>query len=295
MQRPPRRTLGRDDLVLSAGTIPNATFRERVAAARAGGFAAISVRVRDVVRAREQEGLTDDDLRALLDEHGLVVAEMEALGDWRPGAQLGRRQVRADEMLALAQALGARSISVVDGPGEPLPVEAAAAAFAALCDRAAALDLLLHLEFWPGSRVDLATAARIVEAADRPNGGILVDAWHLARTAGGRELLRTVPGGRILALQLCDSPLVDGPEPDYMSATLERRLLPGEGELDLVGLLRELDAAGCAAPISVEVWSKELAARPPLEVARRAGDAMCAVLARARGDAAAEPRGGSSA
>ncbi|MEW6267752.1 MAG: TIM barrel protein [Thermodesulfobacteriota bacterium] len=279
-----RRSLGRDDLVLCAGTIPNASFRERVAAARAGGFAGISLRVRDYARAHAEEGLSDDDVRALLDEHALAVAELEVLSDWRPGAQVGRRQARADEVFAVAEAIGARSISVVDGPGEPLATEPAAEAFAALCDRAAPLGLLLHLEFWPGSGVDLATAARIVAAADRPNGGILVDTWHLARTARGDELLREVPGKRVLALQVSDSPRVAGPEPDYMAATLERRLVPGEGALDLAGFIRRLDAGGCEAPVGVEVWSKALAAAPPLEVARRVGDAMRAVLAAARGD-----------
>jgi len=277
-----RRPLGPDDLVLCAGTIPHASLRERVAAARAGGFAGISLRVRDYTRARDEEGLSEDDVRALLDEHEVAVAELEVLSDWRPGAPVGRKQARADEVLEVAAAVGARSISVVEGPGEPIAVEPAAEAFAELCDRAAPLGLLLHFEFYPGSRVDLATAARVVEAADRPNGGILVDTWHLARTARGDDLLRTIPGARILSLQISDSPRVAAPEEDYMAATLKRRLVPGDGELDLVGFIRGLEAAGCTAPAGAEVWSETLGARPAVEVAHRVGDAMRALLAAAR-------------
>ncbi len=264
--------------MLSAGTIPNASFRERVAAARAGGFAAISLRVRDYVRARDEEGLTDGGMRALLDEHGVRVAEVEALAAWRPGARAGRRAPSADEVFAVAEAVRARSVSVVEGAGPPPPIDEAARAFAALCDRAAALGLLLHFEFWPGSVLDLESAARIAAAAARPNGGLLVDTWHLARTPNGDALLAQVPGSSIFALQVSDSPAVTAPEEAYMHATLTRRLIPGEGALDLAGLLVRLRRAGCTAPVSAEIWSEKLAAEPPLEVARRVGDAMRALL-----------------
>jgi len=275
-------SLGPDDLVLSVGTLPRASFRERVAAARAGGFAGISLRVRDHREAREQ-GLSDGDLRALLADHAIAVGEIEVLSTWRPGAPVHPKAASLDEILDVAGALGARSVSVVEGPGEPLDVAAAADAFGAVCDRGSALGLLFHLEFWPGSALDLATAIAIVRAARRVNGGLLVDTWHLARTRNGDALLAEVPGDRILALQLSDSPRVSAPEPDYMRATLTRRLVPGEGALDLAGLVRRLDASGCRAPVSVEVWSEELAAQPAIDVARRVGEAMRAVLARARG------------
>jgi sugar phosphate isomerase/epimerase len=274
--------LGPDDLVLSAGTIPSASLRERVAAARAGGFAGISLRVRDLVRAREAEGLSDAGARALLEESGVRVGEIEVLSGWRPGAPVGRRSPTADEVFAAAEAVDARSVSVVEGPGVPPPLDAAVEAFSALCDRGAALGLLLHFEFWPGSALDLATAARIVAAAGKPNGGLLVDSWHLARTEGGDALLARVPGSSVLALQISDSPAVCAPEDDYMQATLTRRLVPGEGALDLAGLLRRLRDAGCTAPVSAEVWSEALAARPPVDVAREVGDAMRALLRAAR-------------
>jgi sugar phosphate isomerase/epimerase len=275
------RSLGRDDLVLCAGTIPNASFAERVAAARAGGFAGISLRVRDHARARA-DGLSDADMRSLLAEHGVAVAEIEVLNRWRPGVRVGRSAPSEDEVFAVAEAVAARSICVVEGPGEPPPLDLAADAFARLCDRAEGVGLKLHFEFWPGSALDLATSAAILAAVDRPNAGLTVDSWHLARTTGGDALLRTLPGRRIVALQLCDSPAVDGPEADYMAATLTQRLVPGEGTLDLVGFLRDVRAAGSDAPPGAEIWSATLAAEPPLEVARRVGDALRALLAAVR-------------
>ena len=174
---------------------------------------------------------------------------------------------------------------MVEGAGAPLPVDVAAEAFAALCDRAARTDLLVHIEFWPGSALDL---------ADRRGGGRggrpperRPARRHVAPGAHARRhgsSLGAIPGDRIVAVQISDSAPVEEPEPDYLAAALTRRLVPGEGALDLVGFVRLLDVRACCAPIGVEVCSERLAAEPPETVARRAGDAMRAVLAAARRD-----------
>lgn len=278
---PSSRALGRDDLVLCAGTIPNASFGERLDAARAGGFTGISLRVRDHARARA-EGLSDADLRARLDDAGVAIAEIEVLNAWRPGVRTGRHAPSADEVFAIASALGARSVCVVEGPGELPPVDEAARIFGALCDRADDAGLLLHFEFFPGSALDLDACLAILAAADRPNAGLTVDTWHLARTPGGLERLLG-SSARVLALQLCDSPAVSTPEPDYMAATLTGRLVPGAGALDLTGFLRAMDTHGCTAPLGAEIWSAVLAQQPPCDVARRVGDALRALAAAARG------------
>ncbi|MBM4244331.1 MAG: sugar phosphate isomerase/epimerase [Deltaproteobacteria bacterium] len=275
-----RRPLGPDDLVLCAGTIPGASFAERVAAAAAGGFSAISLRVRDHVRARA-EGLSDADMRARLADAGIAVAEVEVLQGWRPGIRVGRNVPPADEVLAIAAAVGARSVCVVEGPGEPPPIDEAARTFGALCDRAADAGLMLHFEFFPGSALDLDTCLAILDAADRPNAGLTVDTWHLARTPGGLERLRA-SGARVVALQLCDSPAMTAPEPDYMAATLTGRLVPGTGALDLAGFVRAMDEDGCQAPLGAEIWSDVLARQPPVEVARRVGSALRVLVAAVR-------------
>ena len=60
---------------------------------------------------------------------------------------------------------------------------------------------------------------------------------------------------------------------DLVKETMEARRLPGEGAIDLVGLIRTLDGIGCSAPIGVEVFSAELRQLPPVEAARRSADA----------------------
>jgi sugar phosphate isomerase/epimerase len=276
------RPLGPDDLVLCAGTVPASGLVERAAAAAAAGFAGLSLFAADYARARAK-GLSDADLRRLLADHGLAVAELDPLLSWGPAS--GDAGLRAegrafaahgeDDLYAIADALGgARAINAVLAE-PPADLDRVADAFAALCERAAARGLAVTLEFLPWTRIgDAATAARVVERAAQPNGGVMLDAWHHARSGAP---LASLPAARVTAIQLADAPA--RAEPDLVDETLHRRLLPGDGAQDLVGLVRHLRAGGCAAPIGVEVFSDALAALPVAEAARRAGDAARRVLA----------------
>jgi sugar phosphate isomerase/epimerase len=282
--------MGPDDLVLCSGTLRRGIpFAERLSAASGAGFAAVSLWGRDYAAARA-EGLSDADLRAMLADHGLVVAELDPAWWWLPGASDVRIPPELDseevfrfgetELFAMADAVGARSVNAVDVFGGAWDIDAAAEAFAGLCVRAAEHGLLVHIEWLPWSRIpDLATALRIVELADRPNGGLNIDAWHMVRSGVGVEELRPVPGGLILGVQLDDGPL--RPEPDLVEATLHQRRLPGEGAFDLRALVQALRHTGTTAPLGVEVFSDELHARPSAEAARAAAQTTLAVLGRA--------------
>jgi sugar phosphate isomerase/epimerase len=280
-------TLGPGDTVLCSGTIrTGVSFRERLAAARAGGFSGLSLWGRDYQVARD-EGLSDRDIRQLLDDHGVAVAELDPAWWWLPGASDIRIPPELDEerifgfgereLFVVADAVGARSLNAVDVFGGTWTLDGAAAAFAGLCDRAADHGLLVHLEFLPWSRIpDLASAWQVVRAADRPNGGLMLDAWHYFRSGPDSALLRSVPGTSILGVQLCDAPAVAEANP--LHATLHERLLPGEGELALPTLLTDLRATGTTAPLGVEVFSDVLHALPPEQAGRLAGQSLRAVL-----------------
>jgi sugar phosphate isomerase/epimerase len=281
--------LGPDDLVLCSGTLPrDTTFVDRVDAAVAGGFGAISLWGRDYWSARH-DGHSEADIRARLADHGLCVAEVDPAWWWTPGEYDAASLVAIDdmdvfrygerEMFAIADAVGARSINAAEVLGGRWTLDEGAEAFARLCDRAAEHGLLVHLEFLPWSRVpDIAAAWDVVRGADRPNGGIAIDAWHWFRSASQSSVLQSISGDRVIAIQLDDAPAA--PESNLMAATLHERLLPGDGELDLVGLIAALRATGTTAPIGVEVFSDALHALGPREAALRAGDATRRLLAR---------------
>ncbi len=129
--------------------------------------------------------------------------------------------------------------------------------FAALCDLAVSYGIRPHLEFMPWTDVrNLSQAVDIVAAADRVNGCVLVDAFHFNRSGSSLQALASLAPERMHYAQLCD---VAGPVPDDMDEILRQarneRRFPGEGDADLVGLLRTLPAT---VPLSLEIPTRHL-------------------------------------
>lgn len=278
--------LGPDDLVLCSGSLMQAGLVEMIHAASATGFQAITVWPKDY-RGALAEGYSAADLRLLLSDRGLVVADLEPLLTWLPpevggGADPGpyADAVEAD-FYAMAEALGARSLNLAQGFGDTIDLDGAAEAFAGVCDRAREHGLLVTIEFLPWSGIaDVATALQLVERAGRPNGQILVDTWHWFRGPSDLAQLRALPGARVGSVQINDAPTLAADDP--IAETMEARRLPGAGELPLVEVIRILDAIDSSAPIGVEVFSKELQRLPAEEAARRCAEAGRRVLAAAR-------------
>ncbi|MFF7706144.1 TIM barrel protein [Pseudomonas sp. NPDC007930] len=180
--------------------------------------------------------------------------------------------------LALGAEFGASELLVAgNDPDEARTAER----FAALCDLAAGYGIYPHLEFMPWTDArDLAQAQRIVLAAGRPNGCVLVDAFHFNRSGSQLEALKQWPAERMRYAQLCD---VAGPRPQSMERILfearNERCFPGEGDCDLLGLLRALPAE---IPLSLEIPTRALLERgvSALDRARMALEKTYRVLER---------------
>jgi sugar phosphate isomerase/epimerase len=120
---------------------------------------------------------------------------------------------------------------------------------------------------------------RILDSAARANSGVLVDAIHFFRGGDTTQALSRVPPKQLRYAQLCDArPERPAQMEEIIRQARSDRLFPGEGGLDLRGLLRALPAS---VPLSLEVpVSQKL---PPLERARRALEATKAILGPAEG------------
>ena len=99
----------------------------------------------------------------------------------------------------------------------------------------------------------------------------MVDAWHFFRSGSSLADLAAVPGDRIFSIQLNDAAAT--PEPD-LNVGMMNRLLPGDGELDLAGLMRALAATGTDAFAGIEVFSQSLDALPTEIAAQRCAAAL---------------------
>jgi sugar phosphate isomerase/epimerase len=274
--------LGPDDLILSHFSLGRfRPFEERVRAAAAAGFAAMGLYVGDYERMRA-EGARDADLRAVLDQYGLRVVEIEALRGWSAtGPERAAYLAAERSAFALSDALGPGHHVQVIGPYTGT-LDDAAEAFAGVCDRAAEHGLAAAIEFLPemSNIPDAASAMQIVTAAGRANGGICLDSWHHFRGANDDDMLRAIPAEAILTVQFNDGPR-QRVDPDYYTDCTRHRNVPGDGDFDLAGFLRVVDEMGVRLPLSVEVMSVDLQPRSAGEVARRLAEATRAVVAAA--------------
>ena len=266
---------------LCAGSVPRASFRELVEAAADAGFDAISVWARTHRRATTREGLSEADMRSLVDAHGLAVSEIEAVDTWLPlevEPVAGNPPLPVDEFLDVAEALRARTIVAIQSVGAELPFEVVVGHFATLCRQARERGLDVALEAPPFTVIDeLAKAWAVVEAAGCGNAGVLVDTWHHRRSRGQDADLERIPGDRVFGVQLADGPAQ--PEADLLEETIWRRMPLGSGDFGLAELLRRLDEMGVACPVGPEIYDEDADHSDPMRTARRLAEQMDRLVA----------------
>lgn len=157
--------------------------------------------------------------------------------------------------LDCALQLGARHVLVA---GDDPETSRLADTFAAFCRLCASFGLTADLEFMPWTKVpNISTARMIVEAANEPNGGVLIDALHFDRSQSSLAEVEALPRRLINYVQFCDGPKVyDRSDAELIRVARSARLMPGEGGIDCVGLAKAIPED---VTISVEVPNHEMA------------------------------------
>lgn len=192
-------------------------------------------------------------VRRRLDATGVVAVDIEPVllapsGD--PG----------DALVDAAGEIGARFVLLGNRTQEHA---AAVDRTAELCRRASAHGVTIAVEFLPPFKVnDLTSALAFAGQVGEPNCGVLVDTLHLARSGSTLDQLRAAPRSMFPYLQLADAPTT--PTLEWLEEALHGRLLPGDGELPLVDVLRIVPDV----PISVELRSRALMTGYPDPVER---------------------------
>ena len=266
-------------LSLAFLTVMDANPAEAVRIAAETGYHMVGLRM--LPAAASGEGpyplLTDDGLlgevKSALDETGVRLGDMEII-------RLKAETQVADftHMLERTHFLGGRHLLVA---GDDIDEARLTANFAALCDLAAPFGLTCDLEFMPWTAVKgLSDAARVVEAAGHPNGGVLIDGLHFDRSHSTLDQIRALPARRINYVQVCDGPVPYDPSDEGLIFIARNgRLLPGDGGIDLEGMMR---AVPDGVTVSVEIPLVELARTVgPKERARMAREATVRLLEQA--------------
>lgn len=174
---------------------------------------------------------------------------------------------RFEPMLAAGAELGARY--VISAPYDA-DVNALTGHLAALADCARPYGITALMEFFAWTPVaSLAAARSVVTATGCANVGVLVDTLHMDRTASPLEDLDAIPPAWLPMVHVCDAPAGREPSLEAMLHTARaERLPPGDGGLDIRGVLRHMPAN---IPVALEVPMETLTREAgPEAVARRA-------------------------
>jgi sugar phosphate isomerase/epimerase len=123
--------------------------------------------------------------------------------------------------------------------------------FSEICDLAAPFGLTVNLEFPAFSRLAcLGDAVEVLDVANRPNAGLLIDTlyWHFTRAR--LSDLRAVRRDWINFLHICDAPAeIPSTREEMLTIARETRLYPGEGAIDFAALAAALPQV----PLSIEL------------------------------------------
>lgn len=244
-------------LSLSYYTVPELDPPEMIEVAAARGCRHVGLRLlasqpgRDMLPIMEDAALRRA-ARQRLRDTGLTVLDANT-------ARLTPATVVADfrAFFEVAAELGARhALATGDDPDAGRLADR----LAALCDMASGYGMSVQLEFVPWLSIsDLAAAAAMVERVGRANLGIALDALHFDRSGSTLEGIAAVPAKRFAYMHLCDAPAVwSNDRAALLHTAVKERLFPGEGGIDLIGLLRAMPAD---IPLALEIPTETLARR----------------------------------
>jgi sugar phosphate isomerase/epimerase len=258
-------------------------FKDRVEAAAKAGFTGFGLHYEDTMATESRIGFSE--MKRILAANGMKYLEIEFLLNWFAS---GEKRAESDrfrrQLFEVAGELGLRDIKV--GPGfheKEADVPLMAAEFGKLCDEATDYGTDIVLEIMPWSNVrTIDTGLAIVQGADRANGGLLVDIWHIARGNIPYADICKIPSRFIKAVEVDDAKKIP-PVDDLWEDTIHHRELCGEGELDVPAFLRQVRAAGYNGVYGTEILSATHRKLGLDEMARRIFDSTMAQFALADG------------
>ncbi|WP_396331109.1 sugar phosphate isomerase/epimerase family protein [Burkholderia anthina] len=249
------------------------SLQARVEAASRAGWRGIGVIHEDLAATIDQVGI--DTVKHILEDNGIRHLELEFLVDWyRDGTEREVSDRARRAILEFGARLGMKNVKVAASVLDQRAPDFARMAdeFAKLCREAAEVGSNVSLEVMPFSIVrTLEAGLAIVQQANQPNGGLLLDIWHIVR--GGIDFgeIAKLPSHFIKGVELDDaSSTIEG---TLLEDTVFRRKLCGEGDFDTPGFIEAVQDAGFGGEwYGVEIISTELRKLPLEEMATRAFD-----------------------
>jgi 2-keto-myo-inositol isomerase len=263
-------------LALHMWTIDTTPLATALDAAREAGYDAVELRRIDFKRCYEA-GMSNAQVLDLVRRSGIKVGVLGVEYGWLFAKDEDSKRIFGvfRESCENAVALGCDMLMSAPGPFTGTIPEAIANLRAA-GDIAAEFGLRLAIEFNSQHPVlnCMAVQREIVGSAAKTNVGLLLDAYHLARSGAPGRSFVDVPAEDIFCFQYSDL----SPNPVTGVARPTDRLAPGKGVVrwrEVLGLLAE---KGYTGYLSYEAPNPELWARSPYGVAREGVELTRALL-----------------
>jgi sugar phosphate isomerase/epimerase len=231
-------------------------FEDRVIAVAKAGFTGIGIWHADLDHILQKRSLKE--MKQILNDNGIKHVEVEFLFDWfLDGERKKQSDALKQNLLAAAEALEAHHIKVGDFYHEEYSMPRVIESFAALCADAAERGTKIGFEVMPFAMIDtLKDSLSMVEGAGAPNGGVLLDFWHLAKMGVPFDELRKVPLPYLIGVELNDGTF-EAPW-SLHEDTVNHRRFCGEGEFDVKGFVKVMQGVGYQGPWGIEVLSEEI-------------------------------------
>ena len=252
-------------LALHTWTIDTTPLGVALDAAKKAGYDAVELRRIDFKRCFDA-GMRNEQVLELIRSAGIPVGVLGVEYGWlfAKGEESRRLYEVFRQSCQNAVALGCGMLMSAPGPVTGT-VKEAIANLRIAGDIAAEYGLKLAIEFNSQHEVlnSLAVQREIVGGAGKPNCGLLLDAYHLARSGAGGRGFENVPGKDIFVFQYSDL----SPNPVTGVKRPTDRLAPGKGTVrwkEVFSLLAEKNYTGY---LSYEAPNPELWQRSPYDVA----------------------------
>lgn len=247
-------------------TIRNAPLVKKLEVAHAVGYQGVGLWMDETEEAGRNAGGLQG-VGRLLKEHNLVPAELCFVGGWMYpiGSERAHTREVAQRAFRVAEILGCECV-VACASSAAGDLDDAASDFADLCSQASRFGVKVALEFLGGAQQikDLRTAWQIVEEADAPNGGLVIDTFHFYKGGSDVADLEPVTGDKVYLLHISDCP-------DLPREELEdrHRVFPGAGVIPIEVIAAEVVNKGYRGYFSLELFNEDYWASDPFLVAQQ--------------------------
>jgi 4-hydroxyphenylpyruvate dioxygenase len=240
-----------------SGTLP-----EKLEAAAAARFDGVEIFENDLVYF---DG-SPRQVRQMAADLGLDILLFQPFRDFEgaPRDRLQRNLDRAERKFDLMADLGAPAMLVCSNVAADAIADEAVLAedLRQLAERAARRGLKIGYEAlaWGRHVRSWHQAWRIVQRADHPSLGLILDSFHTLSIKDDLTGLDQVPPDRITFVQIADAPIM---AMDVLEWSRHYRCFPGQGGFDLASFLAPIVAGGYRGPISLEIFNDGFRAAPP--------------------------------